>query len=187
MQQRRQLQRVQRGQLGGFQHYRISSHECGQRFRCWDREGIIPWRYDSDDPMRLTQDAPRLGFHRQIAVWNRLFAQKVEGILNAEARSVEHHHNFGKESFDHRLTGFASNQRGNFRLFFVKQALKFAQHRNSPMHAEYVPGGLRRASASDSRMNMGAGRRIEFTQDFAGRGVHRENLSCYLDVSRHAW
>ena len=85
--------------------------------------------------MRLTQDAPRLGFHRQIAVWNRLFAQKVEGILNAEARSVEHHHNFGKQSFDHRLTGFASNQRGNFRLSFreagaeIRAAQKFAYAR----------------------------------------------------------
>jgi hypothetical protein len=138
--------------------------------------------------MRLTQDASRLGFHGQIAVRNRLFAQEVEGVLNAEARGVQHHQNFREQRLYQRLPGFTRDQRGNCRFPLVKETLKFAQHSNSSPHSESVPRRLRATSPSDASVNLRVGSAVKFAKSLARSRIER---NCFpngdLKIGCHAF
>src|SRR5271165_2146219 len=173
MQQRRQFQRIQRGEFGGLQHHRVSGHERGQRLRGRNGERIIPRRDNPDYTMRFTQNASRLGLHRQIAVRNRFLAQEVEGVFNAEARGIQHHQNFREQGFYQRLPGFPRNQRRNSQFFLVKQPLKFSQDRDSSPHSEFVPCTLRGTSASDHSMNLRVGSASKFAQRLTRSRIDR--------------
>src|SRR5262252_3969597 len=94
-----------RRELRWLQHNRISGHECGQGVDRRNRQRIVPRRDDADYAMRLAQDAPAFGLHRETAMLDGSFPKESRRIVDQEANSIEHDQHFCQQSFD---AGFAS-------------------------------------------------------------------------------
>ena len=114
VQQRRQFNRRKRGKLRGLHDHRISCDQRGQTLRGRNRKRIIPGRDDSDQPVGLANQAAGLGLHGQIAVGNRLVPQQAVGVVDQEARGVEHHQHFREQRLDIGFAGLAGDQLRDF-------------------------------------------------------------------------
>ena len=105
------------------------------------------------------QNAPRLGLHHGIPVWQLFFAQDRECVVNQESRRVKHNQDFSQQRFNHGLARFLRDAPGNIGLMREKNLLEAAQHLNTIANAQRIPIGLCGPRASHSRAHFGWDRR----------------------------
>ncbi len=128
-QQPLQLQRDQRCELRRLQHNRVAGHQRAQGLDRRHGERIIPRRDDADHAVRLPHQLAALGLHGQVAVRQRLLAQKAVRIANAELRRIEHDQHFGRQRLGGGLAGLAANQLPQLRRAARSEAAEIGAER----------------------------------------------------------
>src|ERR1700691_948363 len=104
-------------------------------------------------------------------MWNSLVAQESVGIFRVETGGIEHHQDFGDQSFNLGFAVLAGDQPCNLRLVLVKEPTKFVENTDSMPYPQSVPAWLSGMSASHSGVYFGLGRGLEFAQDFTRRRI----------------
>ena len=77
---------------------------------------------------------------------NGLVLEQLIGVIDQEARGIEHDHHFRQQGLDIGFAGFAGDRLCDSGLIFVEQMLKLPQYVNSLPNTESIPVCLRIAA-----------------------------------------
>ena len=103
------------------------------------------------------------------------FAQEREGVVDQEARCIEHDQHFGDKRFDHVLSGFLRDAPRDVGLVGEENLLEAAQYFDTIADAPGVPVRLRGVRSSHRSADFGWTGAVEFAQNRARRRVHGDD------------
>ncbi len=118
------------------------------------------------------QYASGLGAHGRISIAQAFAPQDCRGVLDAEARGIERHHDFRDQRFPDWLSGFAGDQVRHVGLALLQHLLEPAKDIVTRADAQGIPARLGSAGASNGGAHFSLAGAIEFAQDFARRGIY---------------